>query len=274
VLAYHQGSPRKQSRLAVDVGTGHGLVARELSAHFDRVIGSDPSAGMVMQAQKLSGHYSNVEFYQAPAESLPVVKGQEVDLVTAAQSSHWFDYPKLWPELARIVRPGGSLAFWGYKDHVLVSYPKASEIIQHYAYDDSQLGSYWQQPGRGIVQDKLRAVIPPTSDWGEVQRVEYEPETNGPASGWGTRFMNATMTLGAMEEYIRTWSSLHKWQQKFADRSRRGPNGEGRGDIVDEMMDAVRDAEPGLRGDGEGHWKEIKVDVEWGSALILARRLS
>lgn len=45
------------------------------------------------------------------------------------------------------------------------------------------------------------------------------------------------------------------------------------GDVVDEMMDAIREAEPALRGDGvEGGWREIEIDVEWGSTLILARR--
>ncbi|KAJ5416624.1 uncharacterized protein N7487_000174 [Penicillium crustosum] len=261
VLSFHNASPDAERTLALDLGTGHGLVARELSPHFSRVIGTDPSAGMIAQARELStgpaAKYPNVSFHQAAAESSPFVFDRRVNLVTAAQASHWFNYPKLWPELARIMQPGGTLAFWGYKDHVLVSHPKASEIIEHFAYqkDPTLLGSYWQQPGRRIVQEKLRAV--------------------GIGSGKGTRFMSARMTLGAMEEYMRTWSSFHKWQQHFPDQKRRAEDGSGDGDVIDRMMDAIREAEPALRGEGSQNsvnWKAIEVDVEWGSALVLARK--
>ncbi|KAJ5593635.1 hypothetical protein N7537_010539 [Penicillium hordei] len=283
VLSFHQGSPDAGRSLALDLGTGHGLVARELSPHFGRVIGTDPSAGMIAQAREIStgssATYPNVSFHQAAAESSPFVYDRQVNLVTAAQASHWFHYPKLWPELARIMQPGGTLAFWGYKDHVLVSHPKASDIIEHFAYqkDPTLLGSYWQQPGRRIVQEKLRAVVPPAAEWYDITRVEYEPSTQGLGSGQGTRFMSARMTLGAMEEYMRTWSSFHKWQQQFPDQKRREEYGSGDGDVIDRMMDAIREAEPALRGEGSRNsvdWKAIEVDVEWGSALVLARKRS
>lgn len=29
-----------------------------------------------------------------------------------AQAVHWFDYSKLWPEVARTLRSGGTAAFW------------------------------------------------------------------------------------------------------------------------------------------------------------------
>ncbi|GIC84431.1 putative S-adenosylmethionine-dependent methyltransferase [Aspergillus udagawae] len=263
VLAYHRGP----SRTALDLGTGHGLVARELSPHFQRVLASDPSAGMIQEARQLSTDFPNITFHQERAEECPFAADGQVDLVTAAQSAHWFDYAKLWPEMRRIVRSGGTLAFWGYKDHVLVSYPRATSIINEYAYgqDPWLLGSYWQQPGRSIVQQKLRAVQPPVEDWEDVSRDEYEPGAEG-----GTRFMHARITLGSMEEYVRTWSSFHAWQRKWPDRMRRAPgNTDQRGDVIDEMMDKIREAEPSFQRDD---WKDVEVDVEWGSALILARR--
>ena len=168
-MSFHQAPPDVGRKLALDLGTGHGLVTRELSPHFDHVISTDPSVGMITQASELSTcstMYPNVSYHQATAESSPFVSDRQVDLVTAAQASHWFHYPTLWPELGRIMRPGGTLAFWGYKDHVLVSHPKASEVIEYFAYqeDPALLGSYWQQPGRRIVQEKLRAVMPPAAE--------------------------------------------------------------------------------------------------------------
>jgi trans-aconitate 3-methyltransferase len=235
-------------------------------------------AQAVTQSQQLPPGSGKVLFRQAPAENIDFLEQGSVDLVTAGQAAHWFDYPRLWPEMARLTRPSSTLAFFGYKDHVLPQYPRASELIQHYAYNKEPhlLGSYWQQPGRSIVQDKLRKVVPPPEQWEDVQRVEYEPDVQaGLGRGQGTRFMSARMKLGAMEEYIRTWSSLHEWQRKFPERKRRGAEGDrdGRGDVVDELMDKIREVEPRLRGDGSPHgWKDVEVDVEWGSALILARR--
>ncbi|KAI9933665.1 hypothetical protein ASPWEDRAFT_138417 [Aspergillus wentii DTO 134E9] len=266
IFSFHNGP----SSLALDLGTGHGLVARYLSPHFDRVIGSDPSAGMIQEAKNLSSEYTNISFHQASAERSDFVNDNSVDLVVAAQASHWFNYDSLWPELKRIVRPGGTLAFWGYKDHVMVSHPKATALINHYAYDHDPwlMGSYWQQPGRSIVQQKLRAVQPPPQDWNDITRLEYEPET-----GEGTRFMQAKMKLGTMEEYIRTWSAFHAWKGRWPNRKRRAVDGDGEGDVIDELMDRIREEEPELRGEGvEGGWREVEVDIEWGSALIMARK--
>lgn len=289
ILQYHGARGRNSSRygLALDLGTGHGIVARSLVPHFAKVVGTDPSAGMVKQSKAalrqaddatLNGKLS---FAQAPAEKIDFVADGSVDLVTAGQAAHWFDYPRLWPEMARLTRPGSTLAFFGYKDHILPQYPRASELIQQYAYsrEPELLGSYWQQPGRSIVQDKLRKVVPPRAEWEDVQRIEYEPDAAaGLGRGQGRRFMSARMTLGAMEEYIRTWSSFHEWQRKFPDLQRRGtPTGGdevvGQGDVVDKLMDAIREVEPALRGDGSrNEWKDVEVDVEWGSALVMARR--
>ena len=111
---------------------------------FDRVIGTDPSPGMIKQAQEKNTS-SNVEFRQASAESSSFLKDGEVDCVIAAQAAHWFDYEKLWPELRRILRKGGTVAFWGYKDPALVDYPKATKILDRNTYgeDPETLGPYW-----------------------------------------------------------------------------------------------------------------------------------
>lgn len=73
------------------------------------------------------------EYVQASAESLPFLEDGSVDLViagacvrnrnsiilfvydtcvVAAQAGHWFDWNKMWPELARVLRKNGSAAFW------------------------------------------------------------------------------------------------------------------------------------------------------------------
>jgi len=48
VLSYHHAQSDQGALL--DLGCGHGLIAREMSPHFAKVVGLDTSAGMVKQA--------------------------------------------------------------------------------------------------------------------------------------------------------------------------------------------------------------------------------
>ena len=173
----------------MDLGCGHGVVARTVSTYFDQVIGVDPSSGMIEQAKissstTLSSYpdsYPNVTFRQSAAESLPFLGIGDVDMVVVGQAAHWFDYARFFPEMKRILRKDGTLALWGYKDLVFVDYPKATKVLNEYAHgqDRRRLGSYWSQPGRSIVQNKLHDIQPPISDWEDIQRIDYEPGTNG-----------------------------------------------------------------------------------------------
>ncbi|KAL8691379.1 MAG: hypothetical protein Q9224_004190, partial [Gallowayella concinna] len=261
VLAYHNG----QKSLCIDLGTGHGLVARSLAPRFDKIIGTDPSKGMIQQAISLTPNdrFANVSFQEASAESLPFLQDSSVDMVVAAQAAHWFDYERLFPEMKRVLRKGGTVAFWGYSDPVFVDYPRATTILNHYAYGDSTmlLGPYWSQPGRSIVRDRLRTIQPPAVDWNDIQRIEYEPGTEGVRSGRGAIFLHRRIKLGDCMNYIRTWSSFHAWQEAHPEAQRRVDGGGG--DVVDEIFNEMRSAEPHWQGDD---WEEMEVEVEWPTA--------
>ncbi|EME43811.1 hypothetical protein DOTSEDRAFT_53103 [Dothistroma septosporum NZE10] len=264
VLSYHSGP----KTLCLDLGCGTGIATRVMSKHFIRAVGTDPSPGMVKQAQAGSSQeqYPNVEFRQGSGESTSFLKDGEVDCVVAAQAAHWFDYAKLWPEMRRLVRKGGTIAFWGYKDHVFVDYPHASKVMMDYAYSThpDKLGSYWPQPGRSYLQDKLRIIQPPAEEWEDVQRVEYEPETKGRHSGEGTLFMEKRTTVGQCKEYVRTWSSYHGWKETHPGREARSKGGDG--DVMDQMFDEIAERDVQFRED------ENEIDIEWGSAIVMARK--
>ena len=86
---------------------------------------------MIEQARSSTSkqEYPNVESREAKAEQSPFLSDGSVDMVVAGRAAHWFDYPKLFPEMKRILRPGGTLAFWGYKDPVFPDYPKATKNL-------------------------------------------------------------------------------------------------------------------------------------------------
>ena len=253
--------------MLVDLGCGTGTVPRYLSKDFDRVLGTDPSAGMIKKAKDLSPKYEfpNVDYEVASAESLPFLEDESVDMVVAAQAAHWFDYPKLFPELKRVLRTGGTIAFWGYKDHVYCGYPKASKTMLDYSYGsdpDRQLGKYWE-PGRSITRQKLRPIQPPEADFADIERIEYEPDASGKGKGAGTLFVEKQMTVAQSIEYVRTFSSFHEWAVQHPNHEARAIGGNG--DLADWMHDDMKEAEG---------WtdEDMIMDVEWGSGLLLCRK--
>ena len=53
-----------------------------------------------------------IEYKVASAEDLSFIESNSVDMVTAGQAAHWFKQDKAFPEIARILKPGGTLAFF------------------------------------------------------------------------------------------------------------------------------------------------------------------
>ena len=103
--------------LAHDVGTGPGNVAEILSAHFEKVIASDPSKYHTAIAQKRLPH-SNVTVEQCRAEDLTTFVGPDghgkADLITLAECIPLMDTQQAFPGFAKLLRPGGTLAIWFY----------------------------------------------------------------------------------------------------------------------------------------------------------------
>lgn len=97
---------------AVDVGCGGGQSTQVLAPFFKTVIGIDSSTDQVAQAQN-NNKLVNVVYKSGSAESIDLPTSS-VQLVTAGQSCHWFDLPKFYAEVERILVPGGVLALYGY----------------------------------------------------------------------------------------------------------------------------------------------------------------
>jgi len=216
---------------------------------------------MITQATSSSQEYKNISFRVGSAENLEGVEDGTLDMVVAGQAAHWFDFSKVWPEVSKKMRKGGTLAFWGYKDNVFVDYPVATQLLDHYCYGPTTMGPYWEQPGRSILRDLYRDIKPPTNEWEEVQRIEYEPGTNGKGSGEGELLMAKRLKLGEVEGYARTFSSYHNWKTNNKDKK----------DLVDVMFEEMIEKEPEWKKQGE-NWRDFEVEVEWGSVILLARK--
>jgi trans-aconitate 3-methyltransferase len=91
-----------------------GIVTEELSRKFNQVIGVDPSEKMLSAVHVPPAREGKlpIDFKVGTAEDLSFIPSNSVDMVTAGQAAHWFKHDKALPEIARILKPGGTLAFF------------------------------------------------------------------------------------------------------------------------------------------------------------------
>lgn len=145
----NRSGPKGGNTRLLDLGCGPGFIASTLAPHFEHTLGLDPSPKMVkVGLQPVRGEH--VEYKVGNAEDLDSagvgVGDNGVDLVVAGmstfltipsflspplcflacshlfcklmkmgmylgQAAHWFDHSKVWPQLTRHVRPGGTVVY-------------------------------------------------------------------------------------------------------------------------------------------------------------------
>lgn len=124
---------------ALDVATGTGQVAIELSKSFKQVYATDISSTMLQNAIKKS----NITYSISSAEDLSQFSSNSIDLVTTAQSAHWFNMTEFFKESFRVLKPRGTLAIWGYGHNILRDYPDFKHLMKKYTEDE--FGPYWSK---------------------------------------------------------------------------------------------------------------------------------
>lgn len=94
--------------LTLDCGAGTGIASRQLAARGARVVSLDIGGQMLAKAKARDPRSACV---LADGNRMPV-RPAVADLVTFAQSWHWFDQRLAAAEIARVLRPGGHWAAW------------------------------------------------------------------------------------------------------------------------------------------------------------------
>jgi len=159
-----------------------------------------------------------------------------VYLVVAGQAAHWFNYPKLWPEMKRVVRKGGTLAFWGYKDSSdpevtawiqLNCLRRLSQRLPRSSVSTPRVimsGFLSDLTGRNLADRSCKTSY--EIHWDDMERIEYEPGTKEARTGEGTMLLSSRIRLGECMNYIRTWSVFNAWYDQL-QKIKRGDGGEG-----------------------------------------------
>lgn len=171
--------------IALDCATGNGQAALALTSHYDQVVACDGSIAQLANARR----HSRIVYLANLAEKL-AVRARCVDLVTAAQAAHWFDFGRFYPEVARVLRAGGLVAFWTYeKFHVE---PAIDAIIDVFYRD--VVGVFWP-PERRYVEEGYRTLPFP---FAELPAPEFHLQTD-----WD---------LDTVMGYLATWSAVQRYR--------------------------------------------------------------
>jgi SAM-dependent methyltransferase len=127
IIAYCKQSPCCNFQQAVDVGCGSGETSVPLAKFFERVIGMDSNRDMISRAPT---NIPNLSFRVGPPEDLSPIWPGTTDLVTVAQALHRLDAAKLYKEVHRVLKPGGSFVVYGHGIMAL-DRPEANEAVQY-----------------------------------------------------------------------------------------------------------------------------------------------
>jgi SAM-dependent methyltransferase len=110
----------------LDLGSGTGKLTADLVGLGHQVIAADPSAPML---RRLRDTVPEAAPMQSNAESIGLATSS-VDVVVAGQAFHWFDPGDALPEIARVLRPGGTLSLvWNLRDESVPWVRKLSAVI-------------------------------------------------------------------------------------------------------------------------------------------------
>lgn len=165
IVGYVKSKVNRPLQNAVDIGCGSGQSTLVLAPYFQLVTGFDVSEAQVKHAKE-NRYAPNVHYRISAAESLDVADSS-VDLVTACQALHWFDFPKVFSEIERILVPNGVFAAYGYSIPLPTSEnPLKTEMLHQLIVDDlyeSQLGKYWS-PERKMIDSKYSNIVLPFND--------------------------------------------------------------------------------------------------------------
>ena len=171
--------------LAWDCATGSGQAAAGVARHFERILATDAS---LQQLQSAIRHPA-IRYALAVAEEAPL-PADCAAAVTSAQALHWFDRPRFWEEVRRVLVPRGVVAVWSY--HGFHVTPEVEAVVNH-LYRDI-VGPYWPAE-RAIVDRGYHALEFP------FERAEPPPLV-----------LEKLWDLRALVGYLRTWSATQRYE--------------------------------------------------------------
>lgn len=189
---------------ALDLGTGTGVIPRNMYRYGAEWTGTDISANQIEQAKLLAKKANmNIGFYTVPAEDISY-PDNSFDVITACQCFWYFDHKKVMPNLARMLKPNGKLlilymAWLPFEDHIA---GESEKLVLKY-------NPHWS--GAGEIRKPIWIPKETNEYFSMTKHEEYDLNVHFTKESWHGR-MKACRGVGASlsEEELRSWEAEHK----------------------------------------------------------------
>lgn len=188
----------------LDLGTGTGVLPRNMYKYGAEWIGTDISPEQIAQASKLAkASDMNIDFQAVSTENVDFLD-KSFDVITACQCFWYFDHKKVMPKLAKLLKPDGRLlilymAWLPYEDKIAGA---SEELVLRYS-------PKWS----GAGETKHPIVIPDVAyEYFEMEEhEEYNLKVTFTRETWHGR-MKACRGVGASlsEEELVKWDREHR----------------------------------------------------------------
>ncbi|KAL2191193.1 hypothetical protein L209DRAFT_747685 [Thermothelomyces heterothallicus CBS 203.75] len=273
ILNYHRRHQQKNGdgpgsgwdRL-VDIGAGSGVASTNFMPFFKTIHISDPSASNLDQARSLLGEYVRrhglnpvLEYSQATGEEAHtslVSNNQHADLAVCATAAHFIDPDGLAASIAKLLRPGGTLAVFSYW---MPSFPGRSQ-----RFADAFANAFDKVVVSALVEKELAAAggAAPDGTQPDLSRTRLAQVVRRRMTGRGV-LDSLPVPEAWFDDPVRVYINAPRDEIPMAGLFRRfaPPGGEAGGVPRVGERDAVVRYETGTHPEADG-W-EFEADKKW-----------
>ena len=171
--------------VVADIGAGTGIFTRLLLQSGARVIGVEPNDGMRAAADHELGDLPKYVSCSGSAEETGL-DDSSVDLITAAQSFHWFRQQEARDEFVRVLRPGGYVALiWNARrtdtpflrkyEQLLIDFSPDYEAVNHLNDSERKIRDFFSPQTPAIATFPNQQQFTCESLEGRLQSSSYAP---------------------------------------------------------------------------------------------------
>ncbi len=193
----------RDGQKVLDIGTGTGVLPRNMYRYGAKWIGTDISENQIDQAKLLAAEKGmNIDFYSCPAEEVSY-EDNTFDVITVCQCIWYLDAKAISGKFARMLKPGGKLLilYMGWLPYEDAIAGKSEEIILKHNPNWSSYG------------DTVKPVFVPEellTNFEIVLQKEYRVDVPFTRDGWHGR-VRACRGVGATmdQSQLSAWNEEH-----------------------------------------------------------------